>query len=1173
VSLATQNGSIVDANNGGSGNAAADVIGNSIDLYANGGSIGAVAGAGAAHPSTSNDLDIDSQVYARGDVGLRATGSIYVTETDSTPVPGVVLPVNPTSPTENGYGLNLVLAQTGTGDIRLTVRESADLDEDLLLNEDGSVRFLENLLENVGQATDYEVQSAGWVELRIGDDLVDQQGPNLPASTLGNSVVQAGKWIDIFLDDVNLDPHYGAHTTLTGTYRPGTLAGSDPAHPNIVRIFGHTDADTIVFDETDLDGKTEVRGSQNTSALDGADGEDFFTVNRLLTMNVAAGHTLTLDGQAGTDYYTIYTTGSQASVADRRNYVINLLDTGAENDGVDEAFVYGVESALNGTTSSEPGAPKYPADDIFLLRASQYIPSLQPGDGGQEQADRPAFIALLHGDLALHRDLNPDNAPTEVQRINYDTALNGRINVYGLSGNDYFAADDTSAIVQLDGGVGADTFQIGQIFGSQRDDDPGTLDPVQAAAPEFGGELAPEDVFPRLLATTRGWLSPGTGAPLVATGGTGNDEFYVYSNQAELRLEGDDDSDLFVVRAFALAAVVDTDANGDGLLDANDLDHPTLDNNGDGVINAADAHTTTDSNGDGRIDIGDGPNHWQDDRIILDLVDGKYVARPVIGLGFSTGRPLDIRAGGGEDEVQYNVNAPVSVDGGTGFDKLVVLATEFADDIAITSKGVFGAGLNVRYDHVEVVEVDGLEGDDEFFVQSTAFGVAYRVIGGLGSDVINVASDVTEDIVTRELEGASGAIDHLVRSDDVQYDGVAVDGIDYNVATDKAGLVVITETGSSTTVTEGGAYSLAGTRLSLDSYTVRLAAPLAPGEVVYVTVSAARSPQEEADDILNNPSPLVDGAGDTLWIATVAPGVDPMADFRRHYFVDGAPHHEPNRAVVLRFDSSNYNTAQTVYLYAVDDTRSEGDRVVVMQHSVISDNAAYDGVAVRNVEVTLRDNDTPGMYVTEVAPGTSTEDGRTLVIEGHSVAGDLVAPAGPDYTGLTDEILLELARAPDAGDVIVVELVLDAASQQQIFLVDDLDGNGTPDDPRFHKVVVGDQTRYFVAFNASNWDDPVRVGVQARDDDQREDPGTAVIRFVQHKDAFTFGGYSAAPSDADGDYVFPNLRSGSGLLDVETWDDETAGVVTLESGTNTQLIVDDLSTVTDESQNDTTSCG
>jgi len=32
---------------------------------------------------------------------------------------------------------------------------------------------------------------------------------------------------------------------------------------------------------------------------------------------------------------------------------------------------------------------------------------------------------------------------------------------------------------------------------------------------------------------------------------------------------------------------------------------------------------------------------------------------------------------------------------------------------------------------------------------------------------------------------------------------------------------------------------------------------------------------------------------------------------------------------VLRFDQFNYNTDQTVYLYAVDDTRSEGDRVVV----------------------------------------------------------------------------------------------------------------------------------------------------------------------------------------------------------------------------------------------------
>src|SRR6185436_16878739 len=101
------------------------------------------------------------------------------------------------------------------------------------------------------------------------------------------------------------------------------------------------------------------------------------------------------------------------------------------------------------------------------------------------------------------------------------------------------AADDTSAIVTLDGGAGNDQFQIGQIFGTKRD---------------TGANLASADVFPSVIATTRGYLSPGTGAPRVALGGLGNDQFTVYSNQAQLRLEGEDGNDLFVVRAFALAA-------------------------------------------------------------------------------------------------------------------------------------------------------------------------------------------------------------------------------------------------------------------------------------------------------------------------------------------------------------------------------------------------------------------------------------------------------------------------------------------------------------------------------------------------------------------------------------------------------------------------------------------
>jgi uncharacterized protein (UPF0371 family) len=77
---------------------------------------------------------------------------------------------------------------------------------------------------------------------------------------------------------------------------------------------------------------------------------------------------------------------------------------------------------------------------------------------------------MLHGDIDTYRDRTQNNEPSsEVQRINYDTALNGRLSVYGLGGNDYFASDDNSAITTLDGGSGFDTFQIGQIFGNKRD--------------------------------------------------------------------------------------------------------------------------------------------------------------------------------------------------------------------------------------------------------------------------------------------------------------------------------------------------------------------------------------------------------------------------------------------------------------------------------------------------------------------------------------------------------------------------------------------------------------------------------------------------------------------------------------------------------------------------------
>ena len=177
-----------------------------------------------------------------------------------------------------------------------------------------------------------------------------------------------------------------------------------------------------------------------------------------------------------------------------------------------------------------------------------------------------------------------------------------------------------------------------------------------------------------------------------------------------------------------------------------------------------------------------------------------------------------------------------------------------------------------------------------------------------------------------------------------------VSGIDLHVAGINEGLVVITESGGNTSVREGGG---AG---AFDSYLVRLSR--APVGRVYVTVSA-------------NPSNLAERtgtpAGDTIWLctgATAAACDDAFAEFRRHVVDDGTGEDPPQRAVVLVFDAATWATAQTVWVYAHDDTRPEGDRVVVINHSTIALNAAdqaagFDGTAVRNVEVLFATTTSP----------------------------------------------------------------------------------------------------------------------------------------------------------------------------------------------------------------------
>ncbi len=60
-----------------------------------------------------------------------------------------------------------------------------------------------------------------------------------------------------------------------------------------------------------------------------------------------------------------------------------------------------------------------------------------------------------------------------------------------------------------------------------------------------------------------------------------------------------------------------------------------------------------------------------------------------------------VEGGTGDDYVEYNINAPVSINGGDGFDRVTAVGTEADDSFVIREDGVFGAGLSVTVDGVE----------------------------------------------------------------------------------------------------------------------------------------------------------------------------------------------------------------------------------------------------------------------------------------------------------------------------------------------------------------------------------------------------------------------------------------------------------------------------------------
>ena len=119
---------------------------------------------------------------------------------------------------------------------------------------------------------------------------------------------------------------------------------------------------------------------------------------------------------------------------------------------------------------------------------------------------------------------------------------------------------------------------------------------------------------------------------------------------------------------------------------------------------------------------------------LADSVNGEEVFDALRG-------STNVSAGGGVNHIAYALNAPVTIDGGGGFNSVVVIATEFEDTIVVTQNGVYGAGLFVEFINIQQLVINAAEGNDHIWILGTPAETAVRVVAGLGSDTVYLGGD------------------------------------------------------------------------------------------------------------------------------------------------------------------------------------------------------------------------------------------------------------------------------------------------------------------------------------------------------------------------------------------------------------------------------------------------
>ena len=146
----------------------------------------------------------------------------------------------------------------------------------------------------------------------------------------------------------------------------------------------------------------------------------------------------------------------------------------------------------------------------------------------------------------------------------------------------------------------------------------------------------------------------------------------------------------------------------------------------------------------------------------------------------------------------------------------------------------------------------------------------------------------------------------------------------------------------------------------------------------------------------------------------------------------------------LRFTAADWNTAQTVTVTAIQDADAVADLPVTLAHEVSGGD--YQGLAAAGVEVTIAEDDVPGVKVSETALTLAEGDAGTytVVLDTEPAAEVTVAvevPSGTDLTVTPSELRFTAADWNTAQTVTVTAIQdADAVADLPVTLAHEVSG-------------------------------------------------------------------------------------------------------------------------------------